>query len=36
MFSAYGVFYDVDEGEQNVVILGIRHKPPHKTTKEIL
>jgi mRNA-degrading endonuclease RelE of RelBE toxin-antitoxin system len=32
----YRVFYDVDEAELHVVILGIRHKPPHKTTKEIV
>jgi mRNA-degrading endonuclease RelE of RelBE toxin-antitoxin system len=34
--GAYRVFYDVDDGELSVVILGIRHKPPHRTTKEIL
>lgn len=32
----FRVFYDVDEGEAIVVIRAIRHKPPHKTTEEIL
>jgi mRNA-degrading endonuclease RelE of RelBE toxin-antitoxin system len=31
----YRVFYDVDETKQEVVV-AIRHKPPHKTTEEIL
>ena len=29
-------FYDVDEEEQMVTVRAIRHKPPHKTTEEIL
>ena len=32
----YRVFYDVDERRQEVVVRAIRHKPPHKTTEEIL
>lgn len=32
----YRVFYDVDETTQIVKIRAIRHKPPHKTTEEIL
>ena len=32
----YRVFYDVDEGVSLVMIRAIRHKPPHKTTEEIL
>ena len=32
----YRVFYDVDEGASSVIIQAIRHKPPHKTTEEIL
>ena len=32
----YRVFYDVDEGTSTVTIRLIRHKPPHKTTEEIL
>ena len=32
----FRVFYDVDETEATVVIRAIRHKPPHKTTEEIL
>ena len=32
----FRVFYDVDEAEAIVVIRAIRHKPPHKTTEEIL
>lgn len=32
----YRVFYDVDEGASCVIIRAIRHKPPHKTTEEIL
>jgi mRNA interferase RelE/StbE len=32
----FRVFYDVDDAEAIVVIRAIRHKPPHKTTEEIL
>ncbi|HEX9736113.1 MAG TPA: type II toxin-antitoxin system RelE/ParE family toxin [Thermoanaerobaculia bacterium] len=32
----YRVFYDVDESEPTVMIRAIRHKPPHKTTEEVL
>jgi mRNA-degrading endonuclease RelE of RelBE toxin-antitoxin system len=32
----YRVFYDVDEDAQQVIVRLIRHKPPYKTTKEIL
>jgi len=32
----YRVFYDVDEEASTVTIRAIRHKPPHKTTEEIL
>ena len=32
----YRVFYDIDEQEKMVVIRAIRHKPPEKTTEEIL
>jgi mRNA-degrading endonuclease RelE of RelBE toxin-antitoxin system len=32
----YRVFYDVDEDASIVTIRAIRHKPPHKTTEEIL
>jgi len=32
----YRVFYDVDEVIFIVTIRVIRHKPPHKTTEEIL
>jgi mRNA-degrading endonuclease RelE of RelBE toxin-antitoxin system len=32
----YRVFYDVDEVASVVIIRAIRHKPPHKTTEEIL
>ena len=32
----YRVFYDVDEAASVVIIRAIRHKPPHKTTEEIL
>jgi mRNA-degrading endonuclease RelE of RelBE toxin-antitoxin system len=32
----YRVFYDVDEGQQRVMIRLIVRKPPHKTTEEIL
>jgi mRNA-degrading endonuclease RelE of RelBE toxin-antitoxin system len=32
----YRVFYDVDEITSTVMVRAIRHKPPHKTTEEIL
>ena len=32
----YRVFFDVDVDASEVVIRAIRHKPPHRTTKEIL
>jgi mRNA-degrading endonuclease RelE of RelBE toxin-antitoxin system len=32
----YRVFYDVDEAAAVVSVRAIRHKPPHKTTEEIL
>lgn len=32
----YRVFYDVDQAGATVAIRAIRHKPPHKTTEEIL
>ena len=32
----YRVFYDVAEEASIVTIRAIRHKPPHKTTEEIL
>jgi mRNA-degrading endonuclease RelE of RelBE toxin-antitoxin system len=32
----YRVFYDVDEAASVVIVRAIRHKPPHKTTEEIL
>jgi len=32
----YRVFYDVNEEDLTVAIRAIRHKPPHKTTEEIL
>ncbi len=32
----YRVFYDVNETALVVNIRAIRHKPPHKTTEEIL
>lgn len=32
----YRVFYDVDESTSTVMVRAIRHKPPHKTTEEIL
>lgn len=34
--GTYRVFYDVDEKTSLVKIRAIRHKPPHKTTEEIL
>jgi mRNA-degrading endonuclease RelE of RelBE toxin-antitoxin system len=32
----YRVFYDVDEAGGQVIVRAVRHKPPHKTTEEIL
>ena len=32
----YRIFYDVDEIERIVYVRAVRHKPPHKTTEEIL
>lgn len=32
----YRVFYDVNEEEHVVYVRAIRHKPPDKTTEEIL
>jgi len=32
----YRVFYDLDAAAKIVHIRAIRHKPPHKTTEEIL
>ena len=32
----YRVFYDVDETRQAVHVRTIRHKPPHRTTTDIL
>ena len=32
----YRVFYDLDETEKVVNVRAIRHKPPHKTTDEVL
>jgi mRNA-degrading endonuclease RelE of RelBE toxin-antitoxin system len=32
----YRVFYDVDEAAAVVKVCAIRHRPPHKTTEEIL
>jgi mRNA-degrading endonuclease RelE of RelBE toxin-antitoxin system len=32
----YRVFYDIQEAEETVKIRAVRHKPPHKTTEEIL
>nr|VFJ96811.1 MAG: Plasmid stabilisation system protein [Candidatus Kentron sp. H]VFJ97458.1 MAG: Plasmid stabilisation system protein [Candidatus Kentron sp. H]VFK04354.1 MAG: Plasmid stabilisation system protein [Candidatus Kentron sp. H] len=32
----YRAFYDVDEKISVVTIRAIRHKPPHKTTEEIV
>lgn len=30
------VFYDVAEEEEAVYVRAVRHKPPHRTTEEIL
>ena len=32
----YRVFYDVNELVKIVIVRAVRHKPPHKTTEEIL
>jgi mRNA-degrading endonuclease RelE of RelBE toxin-antitoxin system len=32
----YRAFYDVDEAGKTVTVRALRHKPPHKTTQEIL
>lgn len=32
----YRVFYDVDEVGARVIVRAVRHKPPHRTTKDIL
>ena len=32
----YRVFYDVDEVETIVYVRAVRHKPPHKTTEDVL
>ncbi len=32
----FRVFYDVDEEAEIVMIRAVRHKPPHKTTEDIL
>ena len=32
----FRVFYAVDEEGSRVLVRAIRHKPPHKTTEEIL
>lgn len=32
----YRVFYDVDGAALVVTVRAIRHKPPHKTTEEII
>jgi len=32
----YRVFYDVDDVPATVSVRAIRHKPPHKTTEDIL
>lgn len=30
------IFHDASEGEKKVYVRAVRHKPPHKTTEEIL
>ena len=30
------VFYDIDDGERQVVVRAVRRKPPHATTEEVL
>jgi mRNA-degrading endonuclease RelE of RelBE toxin-antitoxin system len=32
----FRVFYDVNDTDSRVMVRAIRHKPPHKTTEEIL
>ena len=32
----YRVFFDVSEDEKKVFVRAVRHKPPHRTTEEIL
>ena len=32
----YRVFYDIDDKAKLVMVRAIRHKPPHKTTEDIL
>jgi mRNA-degrading endonuclease RelE of RelBE toxin-antitoxin system len=32
----FRVFYDVNSDAQEVTVRAIKHKPPHKTTEEIL
>lgn len=32
----YRVYYDVNAEEKMVFVHAVKHKPPHKTTKEIL
>jgi mRNA-degrading endonuclease RelE of RelBE toxin-antitoxin system len=34
--NEYRVFYDVDAAKGEVIVRAVRHKPPHKTTEEIL
>lgn len=32
----YRVFYDADEAEKIVYVRAVRHKPPHRTTEDVL
>ena len=32
----YRVFYDIDETAGRVTVRAIRHKPPHRTTEDIV
>ena len=34
--GGYRIFYDVDEEVSVVVVRAVRHKPPYRTTEEIL
>ena len=34
--GSYRVFYDVDEGQNEVYVRAVREKPPHKRTEDIL
>ena len=34
--NEYRVFYDVDDKAKHVMVRAVRHKPPHKTTEDIL